>query len=266
MRARTNTVIEQDATESEMTDSVEDDATGVTDTDSGAAGKSQGRGGLSRLRRRSRDAVDEQVEDQKESSDAAAVDQDGDDNTESAIDEDTGEGDETEGSEPAESERRINWSRVVAYGVLPGLALSLAGGAAYLKWVDSSTRASQLARIESVAAAKDSTIALLSYKSDTVEKDLETAKARLTGKFKDSYSQLINDVVIPGAKRGHISTTAAVPAAASVSASPDHAVTLLFVNQTAAVDKDPPSDTVSSVRVTLDKVAGRWLISGFDPV
>ena len=44
------------------------------------------------------------------------------------------------------------------------------------------------------------------------------------------------------------------------------AVTLLFVNQTATVDKSPPTDTTSSVRVTLDKVGGRWLISGFDPV
>jgi len=51
-----------------------------------------------------------------------------------------------------------------------------------------------------------------------------------------------------------------------VSATPNHAVTLLFVNQTAVVDKDPPSDSTTSVRVTMDKVAGRWLISGFDPV
>jgi len=57
-----------------------------------------------------------------------------------------------------------------------------------------------------------------------------------------------------------------VPAAASVSATANHAVTLLFVNQTAVVDKDPPTDSLSSVRVTLDKVDGRWLISGFDPV
>ena len=167
---------------------------------------------------------------------------------------------------PAKAKLRISWPRVLAYGLLPGLALILAAAGGFLKWQDSSARAAQLARIESVAAAKDSTIALLSYKSDTVEKDLEAAKNRMTGAFKESYSQLINDVVIPGAKKGHISTTATVPAAASVSATANHAVTLLFVNQTAVVDKDPPTDSVSSVRVTLDKVDGRWLISGFDPV
>jgi Mce-associated membrane protein len=277
VRARTNTVIEQDTTKSDTTksdttDSVEDEATETTDTDADTAVKSKRRLSLSRIGRRSRASDDGRVDSDKESSDTltAGTDRDSDDDTESAISDDAEagpeEGDAAEVSEPAKTERRISWSRVVAYGVLPALALSLGGGAAYVKWMDASARASQLARIESVAAAKDSTIVLLSYKSDTVEKDLEAAKARLTGKFKDSYSQLINDVVIPGAKKGHISTTAAVPAAASVSASPDHAVALLFVNQTAVVDKDPPSDTASSVRVTLDKVAGHWLISGFDPV
>jgi Mce-associated membrane protein len=183
-----------------------------------------------------------------------------------AEDDDADAEDEAQEGKPAKAKLRISWPQVLAYGLLPGLALVLAAAGGFLKWQDSSARAAQLARIESVAAAKDSTIALLSYKSDTVEKDLEAAKNRMTGAFKESYSQLINDVVIPGAKKGHISTTATVPAAASVSATPNHAVTLLFVNQTAVVDKDPSTDTVSSVRVTLDKIDGRWLISGFDPV
>jgi Mce-associated membrane protein len=185
---------------------------------------------------------------------------------EAAISDDAEVDENAEKTEPAQAKRRISWSRVVVYGVLPGLALSLAPAAGYLKWQDASVRDSQIARVESVAAAKDSTIALLSYKSDTVEKDLDAAKSRLTGAFKESYSHLINDVVIPGSKREHISTTATVPAASSVSATPDHAVALLFVNQSAVIGKDAPSDTDSSVRVTLDKVAGRWLISGFDPV
>lgn len=273
MRARTNTVIEPDTTKSETTEPVEGDAAEATDTDSKQDGKAKRSLSLSRIRRRSRDVDDEKGEADNAPSDAPAAaaedgDADADADADSAISDDADEraegGDAAD--EPAKVERRISWSRAVAYGVLPALALSLAGGTGYLKWVDSSARASHVAAIESVAAAKDSTIVLLSYKSDTVEKDLEAAKARLSGKFKDSYSQLINDVVIPGAKRGHISTTAAVPAAVSVSASPDHAVTLLFVNQTAVVDKEPPSDTASSVRVTLDKVGGRWLISGFDPV
>ena len=169
-------------------------------------------------------------------------------------------------AEPAKDKRRINRPDLLVYAALPALAFVLAGAAGFFKWQDSSISAAQSARIEAVAAAKDGTIAMLSYKSDSVDKDLDAAKSRLTGAFKESYLQLTNDVVIPGAKKAHVSTTATVPAAASVSANPSHAVVLLFVNQTAVVDRDPPADTESSVRVTLEKLGGRWLISGFDPV
>jgi Mce-associated membrane protein len=174
-----------------------------------------------------------------------------------------------EASESAEAEkpkRQIQWARVFAYGVLPALALLLALGAGYLKWVDNSVRDSDRARDASVQAAKDSTIALLSYKPDTVEKQLTAARDLLTGDFRDSYTSLTNDVVIPGAKQKQISAVATVPAAASVSAAPNQAVVLVFVNQTVVVGHDAPTDTASSVRVTLDKIGGRWLISKFDPV
>jgi Mce-associated membrane protein len=162
--------------------------------------------------------------------------------------------------------RRIHWSRVVAYGVLPALALLLGAGAGYLKWQDGSLRDAAVARAESVRAATDSTIALLSYKPDTVEKDLEAGRSRLTGTFLNAYTSLTHDVVIPGAKQKQISAVATVPAAASVRATENHAVVLLFVNQTIIIGQDAPTNTASSVRATLDKVGGRWLISQFDPV
>jgi Mce-associated membrane protein len=250
---------------------------------SGVEGRRGSRGARARARGVTKPAsgeTDDQTEqpddesragDEKAPSDATKADAQDSEDSEAAISEDaeaeeaTAEEKAEEGG-PAKAKFRVSWPRVLAYGVIPGIALLLAGAAGFLKWQDSSARASQLAGIESMAAAKDSTIALLSYKADTVEKDLDAAKSRLTGTFKESYSQLISDVVIPGARRGHISTTATVPAAALVSATPSHAVTLLFVNQTAVVDKEPPTDSTSSVRVTLDKINGHWLISGFDPV
>jgi Mce-associated membrane protein len=123
-----------------------------------------------------------------------------------------------------------------------------------------------VARAESVRAATDSTIALLSYKPDTVEKDLDAARSRLTGSFLNAYTSLTHDVVIPGAKQKQISAVATVPAAASTSATENHAMVLLFVNQSVIIGQDAPTNTASSVRVTLDKVGGRWLISQFDPV
>jgi len=72
--------------------------------------------------------------------------------------------------------RRIKWSRLFAFGVLPALALVIAAGAGFLKWQDGWVRGSKVAGIESVAAAKDSTIALLSYQPDTVDKELKAAR------------------------------------------------------------------------------------------
>ena len=144
----------------------------------------------------------------------------------------------SESAEPEKPKRRIQWARVFAFGVLPAVALLLALGAGYLKWMDNSVRDSEIARDESMQAAKDSTIALLSYKPDTVEQQLGAARDLLTGDFRDSYTSLTNDVVIPGAKQKQISAVATVPAVASVSANPRHAVVLVFVNQTVIVGQD----------------------------
>lgn len=157
-------------------------------------------------------------------------------------------------------------SRAIAYALLPGLALLLASAAGYLKWQDASVRDGAGARAESVRAATDGTIALLSYKPDTVQKDLEAARGRMTGQFLNSYTSLTRDVVIPGAQQRQVSAVATVPAAASVRATQNHAVVLLFVNQTVSIKQDAPTSTASTVRVALDKVGGRWLISQFDPV
>jgi Mce-associated membrane protein len=162
--------------------------------------------------------------------------------------------------------RRIDWSRVLAYGVLPGLTLLLAFVAGYSKWQESSSRSVQIARTESLAAAKESTVAILSYQPDSVEKTMVAARDRLIAPYKDAYTKLTTDVVIPGARQDHVSVTATVPAAASLSATPRHAVAILFVNQAAAIGSSPPTNTESSIRVTLEKISGRWLISGFDPI
>lgn len=161
---------------------------------------------------------------------------------------------------------RFSWKGILAFAVLPALTLMLVAGTAYLKWRADSAEISQTTATQSTKAAIDGTIAMLSYRPDTIEKDLPAVGDRLTGKFRDQYTQLVNDVVIPGAKQKNISAVAKVPAAASVSATGDHAVVLVFVDQTVTVGNDAPTDTASSVRVTLDKVDKRWLISEFDPV
>jgi Mce-associated membrane protein len=166
---------------------------------------------------------------------------------------------------PVES-RRGRLAVMTGCVVLPAVALLLGGTAGYLKWLDGSGRDADVARAQSVRAAVDTTVAMLSYRPANVTQNLAAARDRMTGAFRDSYTSLTTDVVIPGAKQRQISAVATVPAAASVSATPTHAVVLVFVNQTTTIGNDPPSDTASRVKVTLEKVRDRWLISAFDPI
>jgi len=179
---------------------------------------------------------------------------------------DAGSGDtavDADSPAPLMSDKRL---RTLAFGVLPALVVLLSAGAGLLQWQDVSHRAIDTARTESVAAARDATEAILSYKAASVEQDLGAARGRLTGSFLDSFSDLVDKVVIPGAREKKISAAAKVAAAASVSATAKHAVALVFVNQTIVIGGGAPSGSASSVRVTLDKVDDLWLVSGFDPV
>lgn len=161
---------------------------------------------------------------------------------------------------------RMERQRKTVFIGLPALALALGALAGYLNWQSSTERVSVIAATQSVAAARDAATAMLSYQTDTVERDLNAARDRLTGSFLAEYTKLVNEVVIPGSKEKKISAVAQVPAAASVSATPDHAVALVFVDQAVTIGKGAPTNTASSVRVTLDLVDGRWLVSGFEPV
>ncbi|HYB36569.1 MAG TPA: hypothetical protein VEF72_12945 [Mycobacterium sp.] len=120
---------------------------------------------------------------------------------------------------------------------------------------------------QAVSAASDGTVALLSYAPDTLERDFATAKSHLAGDFLSYYDQFTQQIVAPAAKQKSLKTTAHVMRAAVSELHPDSAVVLVFVDQsTTSKDSPDPSMAASSVRVTLTKVDGKWLITKFDPV
>ncbi|GAA2803572.1 hypothetical protein [Mycolicibacterium pallens] len=162
--------------------------------------------------------------------------------------------------------RRGNIVRVLGFWVLPAVALLLALGAGYFKYQEATAADADRARVQTAQIATEATVAMLSYTPDTATAKLKAAREGLTGPFRDSYTSLTDDVVIPGAQQKRISATAKVTGAASVSASENHAVVLVFVDQTTVVGNDAPTDTDSVVRVTLDRIGNRWLISGFEPI
>jgi Mce-associated membrane protein len=150
------------------------------------------------------------------------------------------------------------------------LALLAAGGlAAWLyfavyrpdKQVDAAVAQS------AVDAARSGTLALLSYKPDTLDKDVAAAKSHLSGDFLNSYEEFTKQILSPAAKEKAVATTAQVVGAAATDVRPDSAVVLVFVNQVSTSRERPdPAMASSSVLVSLTKADGGWLITKFDPL
>jgi Mce-associated membrane protein len=117
-----------------------------------------------------------------------------------------------------------------------------------------------------VAAASDGAVAALSYSSDSLDRDFATARSHLTGDFLAYYDKFTKDFVVPGVRDKHLTQSVVVVRAAVSELEPDSAVVLVFLNETtASKDKREPLMTPSSVRITLTKVDGSWLISKLDP-
>ena len=116
-------------------------------------------------------------------------------------------------------------------------------------------------------AAKNGTVALLSYSPESLDKDFANAKTNLTGDFLSYYTQFTEQIVTPAAKEKQVKTAASVVRAAVSEMHPDSATVLVFVNQVTTSKENPDGAfAASSVKVGLKKIDGRWLINTFDPV
>ncbi|MEU8897832.1 h domain protein [Nocardia sp. NPDC048505] len=149
-------------------------------------------------------------------------------------------------------------------GVLVAAALVVIGINGYRYWDD---RRAEQARGEVVDVAARSVSAMFTYDFNTVDKELPKAADALSPKFREDYLKLINQAIAPGAKDKQLTVRATTQAGGVVSAEPEHAVVLLFLNQV-TTSKDSPQGTTSGsrVRVTLDKSGDRWLVDAVTPV
>ena len=151
------------------------------------------------------------------------------------------------------------------------VALLLVSGALvawlYFKQYRPDVQTDAAAAESAVDAARDGTVALLSYKPDTLDQDFAAAKSHLTGDFLNYYNQFTKDIVTPAAKQKAVTTTAQVVGAATSELHPNSAVVLVFVDQaTISKDRPDPAMASSSVLVSLTKIHGKWLITKFDPI
>ncbi|HYY00569.1 MAG TPA: hypothetical protein VE908_13635 [Mycobacterium sp.] len=150
------------------------------------------------------------------------------------------------------------------------LGLLAAGGLAgwlYFAQFRPDTQTDNAVAQSAVNAARDGTVALLSYKPETLNQDFAAARSHLTGDFLNYYDQFTKEVVTPAAQSKAVATTAQVVGAAASEVHPNSAVVLVFVNQvTTSKERPDPAMASSSVLVSLTKVHGDWLITKFDPL
>lgn len=118
---------------------------------------------------------------------------------------------------------------------------------------------------QAVTAASDGAVALLSYSPDTLTRDLNNAKSRVTDNYLTYYLQFAEKIVGKSAMEGQVTTTATVVKAAASEMHPNSAVVLVFLKlKTTSKDKPAPVMTSNSLKVGLTKVNGTWLIDKFD--
>ncbi|WP_439097874.1 hypothetical protein [Mycobacterium kyorinense] len=173
-------------------------------------------------------------------------------------------------SQPQTTSRGKITLRLKVVPVVLVLLLLASGGLAawlYFKQYRPDEQTDHAAAQAAVNAAKDGTVALLSYKPDTLDQDFAAAKSHLTGDFLNYYDEFTRQIVTPAAKEKAVTTAAQVVQAAVTEIHPNSAVVLVFVNQsTVSKDRPDPSMAASSVLVSMTKVDGKWLITKFEPV
>lgn len=144
---------------------------------------------------------------------------------------------------------------------------------AVLGWRYGEGRRAEQARGEALAAARKAAPVVLSYDYRHLDRDFARARTHLTGSFRAEYGRTTTKVVGPTARKYHgvVKATVAapvgggLPAASVVSAGPDKAVVLLFVNQvTTSTQVTGSRMDLNRVRMTLTRTSEGWRVSAVD--
>ena len=120
------------------------------------------------------------------------------------------------------------------------------------------------AREDALAVAEGSAVEVLSYDHRRLDEDVAEAERLSTGRFLEQYRAATRDLA-EQARAGSVVVTARVPSASVQTASADEVVVLLFVDQTTErADLAEPRLDQNRVRLTVQRVGGRWLVAELD--
>lgn len=118
------------------------------------------------------------------------------------------------------------------------------------------------ARTALLVAAADLSQRVLTYHHDSFDQDLEVAAARLTPDFADEYDSAMEQVRA-NTEKNKISQEATAVASAIISARPDEAQVLVFINQETSSAKTKANQLVRNrLVVDLVRIDGDWAIAG----
>lgn len=153
--------------------------------------------------------------------------------------------------------RRSNVTRWAAAGVLAAVL----AGAGYEGWLVFQHHQKDVAAAQALDAAKKYIITLTSVDTNAIDKNFTDVLDGSTGEFKDMYtksSAQLRQTLIDNKAAAHGS----VIDAAVQSATEDKVDVVLFVDQSVSNGAAPaPQLDRSRVKMTMEKVDGRWLAS-----
>ncbi|MBM0257176.1 hypothetical protein [Micromonospora sp. 4G55] len=159
---------------------------------------------------------------------------------------------------PAPTRRRR--PLIVLLVVVLAAALAAAGVTGHRWYVD---RATDQARQEAIAAAKQASVNFVSVSAASVDRDIQRITAGATGDFKDEFSRGQSQVRA-AVVENKVDSRGSVLRAGLVSGDRSRAVVLVAVDATVKNVKSPegrPSHYRIQMDMVHDKGSGRWLVS-----
>lgn len=155
-------------------------------------------------------------------------------------------------------------ARLVIVAVLVVLVIGSGVLAGFKAKQASDAKAAAADRQAAAAAAKTEIPQILTYSYKTLSKDLARGQADTTGQFKGEFSLEAKQIIEPQVPKQQVSTRAQAPVTAPVASSGDQVTVLVFVDQSTTSKSQPKARVAASeLRVTMQKVHGKWLVANY---
>lgn len=115
-----------------------------------------------------------------------------------------------------------------------------------------------------LTAARRAGVALFSYDAGRLDADVAAALSLTTGAYTDTYRAGVDRGVRPSAAAGTSVTATVRQAGATAATTSDQLVALVLLDRTTRRAGDPDTVDSTSLRMTLVRSGGRWLVTGVE--